>query len=116
MIALCLPLLLYLLIPLRAGMGVQDLHGSYANSWQGFWDHVLGRGYTGFFTPNALTVQHTFRRLVALVAGAIWFGWPGAGSFGHRLVDVERATDLRWAGSAGCPADEFILCRQLSGG
>ena len=30
------PLLLYLLIPLRAGMGVQDLHGSYVNSWVGF--------------------------------------------------------------------------------
>jgi len=58
-LALLAPLLLYLWLPLRAGMGVQDLHGSYVNSWWGFWDHVLARGYTGFFTQNDLAAPRT---------------------------------------------------------
>ena len=59
LLALLLPLLLYLWLPLRASMGVTDLHGSYVNSWPGFWDHVLARGYTSFFAQNELTVQRT---------------------------------------------------------
>jgi hypothetical protein len=54
--ALLTPLLLYLFIPVRAGMGVQDLHGSYLNTWSGFWDHILARQYTGFFSENPLAV------------------------------------------------------------
>lgn len=53
--ALLGPLLLYLYLPLRAATGVRDLNGSYMPSWQGFWHHILARGYTGFFTENALT-------------------------------------------------------------
>jgi len=63
--ALLGPLLLYLYIPARAAMGVHDLNHSYVNSWQGFWDHVLARGYTGFFEQNALTIQRT------------WLAWWG---------------------------------------
>ncbi len=69
------PLLLYLFIPLRAAMGVQDLNRSYVNSWQGFWDHVLARGYTGFFGPNTLTIQRTWAEW-----GVLWqaqLGWAG---------------------------------------
>jgi hypothetical protein len=54
-IVLLAPLLLYLYLPLRAAMGVRDLNGSYVNSWAGFWDHALARGYAGFFSENALT-------------------------------------------------------------
>lgn len=53
--ALAAPLLLYLYIPLRAAQGVADLNGSYANTWGGFWDHVLARQYTSFFTANELS-------------------------------------------------------------
>lgn len=57
--ALLGPLLLYLFIPLRASMGVSDLHGSYTNNWQGFWDHVLARQYTTFFGENPLAVERS---------------------------------------------------------
>jgi hypothetical protein len=49
-----LPLALYLYLPLRASQGVSDLNGSYANTVQGFFDHVLARQYTSFFADNAL--------------------------------------------------------------
>ncbi|HMN28153.1 MAG TPA: DUF2723 domain-containing protein [Caldilineaceae bacterium] len=55
-LALLAPLLLYLWLPLRATMGVHDLHGSYVNSWVGFWDHVLARQYTLFLGENPLAV------------------------------------------------------------
>jgi hypothetical protein len=57
--ALVAPLLLYLWIPVRASMGVSDLHGSYTNTWQGFWDHVLARQYTAFFGANPLAVERS---------------------------------------------------------
>lgn len=53
--ALLAPLLLYAYLPLRAGQGVADLNGSFANTWAGFWDHVLARRYTAFFAANELT-------------------------------------------------------------
>lgn len=59
------PLLLYLYLPVRAAMGVRDLHGSYANTWQGFWDHVLARGYFRFLTDNPFALERT---------PAWWFG------------------------------------------
>jgi len=61
------PFLLYLFIPLRAAMGVSDLRGSYVNSWDGFWEHVLARGYTGFFSQNSLSV--------AMSVGDWWRLW-----------------------------------------
>lgn len=86
-IALFAPLLLYLYLPLRASMGVRDLNGSYVNSWDGFWHHVLALGYTGFFTENALTrilsagewVQLWWQQfgLTALALGLIGIGWSG---------------------------------------
>jgi hypothetical protein len=57
--ALLAPLLLYLYLPLRAAAGAVDLHGSYTNTWTGFWDHVLARGYTGFFTASPLAVERS---------------------------------------------------------
>ncbi|MEZ4730884.1 MAG: DUF2723 domain-containing protein [Caldilineaceae bacterium] len=84
-VALLAPLLLYLWLPLRAGMGVQDLHGSYVNSWSGFWEHVLARGYTGFFAQNSLAASYTFGGwwrlwqtqvgLVGLIVGLWGMGW-----------------------------------------
>lgn len=53
--ALLAPLLLYFYIPLRAASGIGDLNGSYANTWVGFWDHVLARRYTSFFMANELS-------------------------------------------------------------
>ena len=58
-LALLAPLLLYLLIPLRAMMGVRDLNGSYVHTWAGFWDHVLARQYAGFFADNPLAVERS---------------------------------------------------------
>ena len=58
--ALFVPLLLYLFIPLRAAQGITDLHGSYVNTWSGFWQHVLAQGYTRtFLQDNALAHHYT---------------------------------------------------------
>ncbi|MEZ4862335.1 MAG: DUF2723 domain-containing protein [Caldilineaceae bacterium] len=57
--ALIAPLGLYLWIPLRAAMGVRDLHGSYENSLAGFLRHILALDYAGLFAPNLLTVHRT---------------------------------------------------------
>lgn len=65
--ALLAPLLLYLYLPLRAAMGVHDLHGSYTNTWQGFLDHVLARGYLGFFAANPLAAHFTAGDWLALL-------------------------------------------------
>lgn len=83
--ALLAPLLLYLYIPLRAMMGVQDLNGSYVNSWGGFWHHVLALGYTSFFSANALTrslsagdwarLWLTQYGIIGLALGVIGLGW-----------------------------------------
>ena len=80
-LALFVPLLLYLYIPLRAAMGVVDLNGSYANSWSGFWDHLLARGYVGFFAENELAVVRSVGGLGDALCGAEWVGsvvvWAG---------------------------------------
>ena len=73
--ALLAPLLLYLYLPLRAAAGVVDLHGSYANTWDGFWDHVLARGYSGFFSGSALAVERTPQQWFELVLAQV--GWAG---------------------------------------
>jgi len=83
--ALLAPLLLYLYIPLRATMGVQDLNGSYVNSWAGFWHHILAQGYAGFFAENSLTRAlsttewlHLWLEqygIVGLLLGALGLGW-----------------------------------------
>jgi hypothetical protein len=92
-----LPLLLYLLIPLRAAMGVQDLNGAYRNTWQGFWDHVLARQYAAFFGETALAVARTPRDWLALAVHEI--GWVGvAGSVaGLALGLLLRGSRPGWA-------------------
>lgn len=75
--ALLIPLLLYLYIPLRAATGVTDLHGSYVNSWGGFWHHVLARGYSGFLQENALAAERSAAAWVELFRQQ--FGWWGIG-------------------------------------
>jgi hypothetical protein len=77
LVALLAPLLLYLYLPLRAAAGVQDLHGSYANTWDGFWAHVLASGYTGFFGTTALAETRTSGDWLALWLAQT--GWLGAG-------------------------------------
>jgi hypothetical protein len=66
LMALIAPLLLYLWLPLRAAQGVRDLHGSYGNTWTGFWNHVLATGYTGFFDTNPLAVEQSVSSWLAL--------------------------------------------------
>ena len=87
LLALAAPLLLYSYIPLRAAAGVRDLHGSYLPTWSGFWDHVLARGYTGFFTDNPLSVSRSAADWLQLWVGQL--GWWGALLFlaglGHLL-------------------------------
>ncbi|MBK8047121.1 MAG: hypothetical protein IPK16_08360 [Anaerolineales bacterium] len=74
-LALLAPLLLYLYLPLRSWMGAGDLHGSYTNTWTGFWDHVLARGYTGFFAANALSVDRSPADWMGLwIAQSGWLG------------------------------------------
>ncbi len=73
-LALTLPLLLYAYIPVRAAMGIRDLRGDYVNSWSGFWNHVLARGYTGFFQDNPLAVERSPGDWLALFRAQ--FGWP----------------------------------------
>ena len=73
--ALLLPLLLYLYLPLRAAAGAVDLHGSYTNTWNGFWDHVLARGYTSFFSGSALAVERTPQQWFELIVAQV--GWVG---------------------------------------
>jgi hypothetical protein len=75
MLALLAPLLLYAYIPLRATMGAVDLEGAYVNTWTGFWDHVLARGYTGFFAENPLAVHRSPADWLALFVAQ--FGWIG---------------------------------------
>ena len=100
LVALLAPLLLYLWIPLRAAQGVSDLHGSYVNTWSGFWAHVLARGYSGFFAENALMMQRSasdwltiWQRQVG-VAGLLLGGvgligiWPA--DRGHRPWQTRR--------------------------
>ncbi len=77
------PLLLYLYLPLRASMGVMDLNGSYANTWGGFWHHVLARGYTSFFTENALT-----RSLTASEWAQLWLAQYGIGALALGLLGL----------------------------
>ncbi len=60
LLAFLAPLLLYLFIPLRAAQGAADLHGSYVNTWLGFWQHGLAQGYTRtFLQDNALAHHYT---------------------------------------------------------
>lgn len=86
--ALLGPLLLYLLIPVRASMGVSDLHGSYVNTWRGFWDHVLARQYTTFFGANPLAVERSALDWVRLWVEQIGIVGLALGLLG--LVQVGR--------------------------
>jgi hypothetical protein len=71
--ALLAPLLLYAFIPIRAAMGIRDLRGDYVATWAGFWNHVLARGYTGFFQDNPLAVERSLGDWIALFQAQ--FGW-----------------------------------------
>jgi hypothetical protein len=53
-LALCLlaPLLFYLYLPLRGGVG--SLDGRYVNTWSGFWRWVTTGGYGVFLSDNPL--------------------------------------------------------------
>lgn len=83
--ALGAPLLLYLYLPIVAALGARDLHGSYTNTWQGFWDHVLARSYTAFFADNPLAAGWqgadwarffvTQMGVPALLAALLALGW-----------------------------------------
>lgn len=75
--ALAAPFLLYLYLPLRATQGAADLNGSYVNTWNGFWDHVLARRYTSFFAENELT--HSYDMGGWLLLWLQQTGWVGIG-------------------------------------
>ena len=89
--ALCLPLILYLYIPLRAAMGIRDLNGSYLPGWTGFWNHVLARSYSAFFADNALTTTLTPAQWFDLVQAQM--GWLGLLLAGLGLAWL---VDRRW--------------------
>ena len=96
LLALAAPLLLYSYIPLRVALGVRDLHGSYLPTWTGFWDHVLARGYTGFFTDNPLSV--TRRAADRLQLWVEQLGWWGALLFVVGLGQLVRRRLPSFAG------------------
>jgi hypothetical protein len=75
--ALLAPLLLYLYLPLRAAAGAGDLHGSYQNSWAGFWNHVLARDYAAFFAANPLDAGYRLGDWLGLARSQV--GWLGLG-------------------------------------
>jgi hypothetical protein len=60
LLCLLMPLLLYLYLPIRGGVG--SLDGTYVNSWSGFWRWVTGRSYGAFLGENPLarSVDGTF--------------------------------------------------------
>lgn len=93
--ALALPLLFYLWLPLRASMGIRDLHGSYRNTWSGFWEHVLARGYTGFFANNSLTQPRSTLDWVTLWQQQVGALGLGLGILGLVLLR-ERQSAQKW--------------------
>lgn len=74
LVALLAPLLLYLYLPLR-GLSVSSLDGSYANTWSGFWRHVLASDYGAFLRDNPLAVQRSAAYPLQLLIGQV--GWVG---------------------------------------
>ena len=74
--ALLAPLLLYLYLPLRAAAGATDLHGSYANTWNGFWQHALATGYTSFL--GAVDLRPVRPAADWLQFALTQLGWPAA--------------------------------------
>ncbi len=52
LLALVLPLLLYLYLPIRGDVG--SLDGTYVNTWGGFWRWVLASSYGSFLGENPL--------------------------------------------------------------
>jgi hypothetical protein len=94
--ALLLPLLLYAYIPIRAAMGARDLEGHYANTWQGFWNHVLARLYTEFLTENPLAMAWTYTDWLELFRTQ--FGWVGLalGVVGLSVGIISRRDRPQW--------------------
>jgi hypothetical protein len=94
--ALSAPLLLYAYLPLRAGQGVADLNGSFANTWAGFWDHVLARRYGAFFAANELTRSYDATGWLRLWLAQT--GWLGAllSALGLGMV-ADRRIRPAWA-------------------
>ncbi|MFN8490249.1 MAG: DUF2723 domain-containing protein [Caldilineaceae bacterium] len=97
-LALLAPLLLYLFIPLRASMGAVDLHGSYQNSWHGFWAHILATGYSqSFFHDNPLAKHYTasdWLQIVQSQVGAWGLLFGGVGLLW--LVDRQKKPAKAW--------------------
>ncbi|MGQ9518390.1 MAG: glycosyltransferase family 117 protein, partial [Anaerolineae bacterium] len=77
-LALLLPLLFYAYIPL-IGARAGSLDGTYRNTWEGFWRHVLAMDYGAFLTGNPLAQSRTAGDYVRLWAGqfGIWGGAAG---------------------------------------
>lgn len=95
--ALFAPLLLYLYLPLAAARGAYDLSGSYANTWAGFWNHVLARQYTAFFGENPLAAVYGPTEWLGLLRDQM--GWLALGLAGLgllRLVDRHARPARAW--------------------
>ena len=63
LLALLAPLLLYAILPLRAHVG--SLDGAYDQA--GFWDWVLGGGYSTFLRDNPFGIERNFSDLIQLL-------------------------------------------------
>lgn len=79
-LALLLPLLFYAILPLRGQVG--SLDGSYART--GFWNWVVGGGYSAFLAANPLGIDRGISDLVGIVLAQFGLlgivialmGWP----------------------------------------
>lgn len=104
--ALLAPLLLYLYIPLRAATGAVDLHGSYTNTWSGFWHHVLASGYTTFLGDNDLASAKTALEWITLFNGQL-------GAFALALALLGLVRLLRRSVQEGVLLLVLLLCNLL---
>lgn len=90
-VALAVPLFLYLYLPLRGSVG--SLDGTYENTWAGFWQWVTAGSYSAFLADNPLA-----RDLDASFYGQLF--WQQFGPVGLALAILGLVALARRARSA----------------
>jgi hypothetical protein len=97
-----------------------SLDGSYGNTWQGFWRHVLALDYGAFLSDNPLAAQTTgsyplnlfvsqFGLVILLLGVFGWLRWPEQPRRWTMLALVFAANILFAVGYRTADADVFDL-------